>query len=667
MTPHSPIHTLTVVVLIVSLAVTPGLAAATTPTVFVSHSVAASTPAADLGQSTPALADRETLEAWLDETMADQLERHHVPGAAVVVVRDGDLFLAKGYGYADLATGRPVVANETVFGIGSTSKLLTWTAVMQGVEAGRLDLDRDVNDYLTDSPVSIPATYPEPITLEHLGTHTAGFEDSFDGTLVADPAAVRPLGETLAAAQPARVRPPGQFVAYSNYGTALAGHVVAEQSDTAFTSYVQARILDPLGMADTTYEQPVPERLRPRLATGYVYRDGQFRPDTARTWGLAPQGGAMRSTPTDMGRFMLAHLPADRPDAGPTRILAPETVRTMHQRHVTKVPAVPELNGMAYGFIEMDNNGERVVGHWGTTARFMSLLALFPERDVGLFVVYNSAGGAPARFELFDAFVDRYYPRSAVPIVDPPAGAAERAAALAGDYRSLTVSETSWHRVLGVATRTVSVEATDDGSLTTSRLGGPTRTWVERRPGIYEGVGDDDLLVFAFDDRGRATHLYFGSFGPSTYERVPWGESLPVTASVLGGGALAFGLGVLVWGARPLWRRLRGVGGRDPGRRSRIEWALLGGSSLLWLTVMTVFAAAWLNFDAEVAAPSLALQAGLWLRYVALAGTAGVVVTTALAWRTGRWSLRSRLFYTGIAAVGLLVVWQLSLLRILPV
>ena len=102
-------------------------------------------------------------------------QEHHIPGAAVSVVKDGRLFFAKGYGYADLENGIPVDPEQTVFRIGSVGKLFTWTAVMQLAEQGKLDLDADINAYLD---FRIPDTYPQPVTLKHLMTHTAGFEDS---------------------------------------------------------------------------------------------------------------------------------------------------------------------------------------------------------------------------------------------------------------------------------------------------------------------------------------------------------------------------------------------------------------------------------------------------------------------------------------------------------
>ncbi|WP_152040132.1 serine hydrolase domain-containing protein [Salinigranum salinum] len=651
---HPSTHTAIVLALVVVLVSTPPIATAATPTV---HSV----DSAERIEPTD-LSDGDQFERWLDETMADQLERHHVPGAAVVVVGDGEVALAKGYGYADLASQRPVVANETVFSIGSTGKLVTWTAVMQGVEDGRLELDRDVNDYLTDSAVTVPETYPEPITLKHLGTHSAGFEDSFVGMVADSPDEIRSMEETLAAHQPARVRPPGQFVAYSNYGTALAGHVLAEQSDAPFTAYVDERIFTPLGMESTTYAQPLPAELEPRRAVGYTFENGAYTPHDPVIWTLPPEGGSLRTTAADMGRFMLAHLNEERD--GSERILDAETVEEMHSRQFTKSQEAPELNGMAYGFIEMDRNGERIVGHWGDTPRFKSLLALYPERDVGLFVVYNSPGGGPARFELLQAFTDRYYPRSDTPVVVPPDGAVERARALTGDYRSLTVSESSWERVLGLMTRTYTVGATDEGYLTTTSVGAGTGTWVERRPGVYEEVGGSDLLVFGFDESGRATHLFRHAFGPATYERVPWYERLVVLQASLGAGVVGFVSVLLVWLGGFVLRRVRDR--EPPSGRERLARGLLGATSLLWLGVLVIFLFAWINFNAEAASPSLALQSAKVLRYVALVGTVGAVVATGFAWHQEYWTRIIRVHYSVVTLLALLFAWQLYLLRVLP-
>ncbi len=134
--------------------------------------------------------DPVELETFLDGLMAAQMEQNHVAGAAVSVVKEGEVFFAKGYGYADVKNRVPVDPDTTLFSTGSVGKPFTWTAVMQLVEQGKLDLNADVNIYLD---FKIPATYPEPITLIHLMTHTPGFEDRVYGINASAPEKMVPL------------------------------------------------------------------------------------------------------------------------------------------------------------------------------------------------------------------------------------------------------------------------------------------------------------------------------------------------------------------------------------------------------------------------------------------------------------------------------------------
>src|ERR1700719_51945 len=119
--------------------------------------------------------DANDLEAFFDGALLVQLESKHIAGAVVAVVVGDKLVFAKGYGYADVETRRKVDPEKTLFRIASISKLFTWTAVMQLVEEGKIDLDADVNKYLKD--LQIPATFEKPVTLKNLLTHTPGFED----------------------------------------------------------------------------------------------------------------------------------------------------------------------------------------------------------------------------------------------------------------------------------------------------------------------------------------------------------------------------------------------------------------------------------------------------------------------------------------------------------
>jgi CubicO group peptidase (beta-lactamase class C family) len=204
--------------------------------------------------SATGLSDPRELGTFLDRLLSAQLRDDHIPGATVSVVKDGRLFFAKGYGSADLQAGTPVSAQTTLFRIGSLSKLFTATAVMQLAEQGKLNLHADVNTYL--KTFHIPATYPEPITLAHLLTHTAGFEDRETGLYPRTISDLEPLGQWLAEHIPARVRPPGELSAYSNYGFALAGYIVEQVSGLPYAQYVEQHLFQPLGMRESTSVNP---------------------------------------------------------------------------------------------------------------------------------------------------------------------------------------------------------------------------------------------------------------------------------------------------------------------------------------------------------------------------------------------------------------------------
>jgi len=214
------------------------------------------------------------METFLDKLLGKEMQKHHIAGASISVVKDGKLFFAKGYGSADLENGIPVDPERTNFRIGSIAKLFTWTAVMQLAEQGKLDLNEDINTYLD---FRIPDTYPQPITLKDLMTHTAGFEDRYYERLAKDPDELEPPREWLISHMPARVSPPGEVAAYSSYGAALAGYIVARVSGEPYDQYVQEHILNPLGMAHTSARPSMPPEIRAHTSVGYIYKDGAFK------------------------------------------------------------------------------------------------------------------------------------------------------------------------------------------------------------------------------------------------------------------------------------------------------------------------------------------------------------------------------------------------------
>ncbi|HKU22346.1 MAG TPA: serine hydrolase domain-containing protein, partial [Terriglobales bacterium] len=321
------------------------------------------------------------LEAFLDGLIPLQIERDDIAGAVVAVVKDGNVLFEKGYGYADVARKIPVSPQTTLFRPGSISKLFTWTSVMQLVEEGKLDLDRDVNDYID---FKIPPAYGRPITVRDVMTHTPGFEESIKGLFVPTSKEMQPLGKYLATHLPQRVYPPGTTPAYSNYGAALAGYIVQRVSGQPFEEYVQQHVFQPLQMVHSTFAQPLPPNLKPLMSQGYQL--GSQPPKDFEMVQAFP-AGSLSSSADDLAHFMIAHLQDGR--YGDARILQPQTAQLMHARAFVNVPG---MNAMALGFYEESRNGHRIIGHGGDTNWFHSNLHLMLDADVGFFVSYNSAG-----------------------------------------------------------------------------------------------------------------------------------------------------------------------------------------------------------------------------------------------------------------------------------
>jgi CubicO group peptidase (beta-lactamase class C family) len=441
------------------------------------------------------------LEAFLDALIPAQLQNRDIAGAVVSVVKGGRILLAKGYGYADFAAKKPVVAETTLFRPGSISKVFTATAVMQLVEQGKLDLDRDVNEYLD---FEIPRTYPEPVTLRRLLTHTAGFEETLKNLFVPGAREMRPLRDYLLAAMPARIFPPGKVPSYSNYGLTLAGYIVERVSGEPFEKYVAAHIFDPLRMEHSTFAQPLPEALEANMSPGYLAAEQGPRKFEFVTPSPA---GALSATATDMSRLMLALL-GEGTLEGAT-ILKPESVRAMEAR---QFELHPDLHAIGLILMDYSMNGQRIVGHGGDTIFFHSDMMLMPEAQVGLFISYNSAGSRPGggRTEVIRAFLNRYFPEpvTASPQIDLKTAQAD-GRAVSGVYNGSRRGESTLLKVAAVLGQT-SVSADQNGVLTIEGAQSPRgglKRWREVGPLVYREVDGPDLIAFRRDANGVVTDM----------------------------------------------------------------------------------------------------------------------------------------------------------------
>jgi CubicO group peptidase (beta-lactamase class C family) len=439
-------------------------------------------PAGTITTAHPLTAD--DLEAWLDGLVPASLITARTPGAVVSVVKDGQVLLEKGYGWADAEKHVPVDPRSTLFRPGSTSKLFTWTAVMQQVELGKLDLDTDVNQYLD---FRIPVRNGHPLTLRHIMTQTSGFEEVVKDLLTYGPPPP-PLRQVLVDNMPALRADPGTTAGYSNYATAVAGYIVQRVSGEPYDDYIEHHIFGPLGMAHSTFRQPLPASLAPLMAQGYT-ESGQ--PGHGFEVINMPPAGSLSSTADDMSRFMIAHLQDGQ--FADARILQAATAQKMH---TTPKRLFPDLNGIALGFYQQDINGHRVIAHGGDLNYFHSDLALFIDDHVGLFVSVNAPGkegmGEMLRVRLINGFADRYFPHPETATPIDKATAQAHAALIAGRWVSTRRADSTFLRLADLLSPTT-VIANPDGTLTTKTLLDP-ETFVEVAPFLWQEVDGHDKL-----------------------------------------------------------------------------------------------------------------------------------------------------------------------------
>lgn len=582
--------------------------------------------------------DPADLETFFDAFVIEGMAAHTLPGVTVAVVANGTPVFLRGYGYADRERGLPVDPETTLFDVGSVAKLFTFTAVMQLVEQGRLDLHADVNRYLTR--FQVPATFPEPVTAAHLLTHTGGFDEGDIGAAARTSAEVLPVCEYLARRLPPRVRPPGEIIAYSNHGTALAGCLVEEVSGMPFADYIERHIFAPLGMTRSTFVWP-PD-LMADMAVGYQQQNGTLHPvDTYyRHFGPA---GELKTTAADIARFMLAHLSAGQ--YGDARILQPETAQQMHRQQFTHHPLLP---GFTYGFFEDAFNGRRALMHGGdTNPSFSSLLVLLPEENVGLFVAHNTAEYA-FREALVRAFMDRYFPAPDAPAPQPPAGHAARAGRFTGRYApTFMTRETSLEKLLTLFAQ-FQVTADADGVLTLhepAQLPGdvPLR-WVEVEPLVFRSLESDETLVFVQDDAGDLAYMATSRYPAAAFLPLAWYDAPTFHAALLGLCVLLF-LSAIIAGFR-----------RRGGSVLRYLPALIGGLNLLFILGLFVMLQV-LAFDAIFGLPLWA-RGLLALPLLTATLTAIALAHTARAWKTGAGTLAVRLHDSLVILAALACTWQ---------
>jgi CubicO group peptidase (beta-lactamase class C family) len=589
-------------------------------------------------------------DAWLDGFMPITMARADVAGTVVVIVKDGKVLTERGYGYADVAAHRKVDPETTLFRPGSTSKLFTWTAVMQLVEQGKIDLDADVNRYLD---FRIPPKDGKPVTMREIMTHTAGFEDSLHG-LIAPGKVPDRLSKVLKAYIPARVYEPGTTEAYSNYATALAGYIVERLSGMRYEDYIRKNIFDRLGMDHSTFVQPLPANLAPFMSKGYGVASGPPRPFA--TVAFSPAGAAS-ATGADMAKFMIAHLD----NGGP--LLKPETARMMHD---TSRNLLPPLWTIALGFFRQDINGQVSIGHGGDLIGFHSYMWLFPKENVGLFFSMNSdgKGGAsgPIRLGLFEAFADRYFPGPEQSGSVDAKTAADHARMMVGNYWPTRRWDTGYIRFLQLLGQE-QISLNGKGQLVSTlgrSLAGSPRKWVEIAPFLWKDEYGHQRLT-ARVENGKVVRAGFDEHAPVIYyDPVPWYLVSSWLMPVFEFSLAILLLTALSWPISPLVRRHYGV--KAEFARSELTayrtirlFAWLAPVLLLcWLTFMQTLLGDMANMNGQLDWLSYLLQILSVLVFFGLFAAAAWNLWVSFT-GTRRWY--AKLWSVAIAVAAFFILW----------
>lgn len=510
------------------------------------------------------------VDAWLDGKIPDALSNGKIPGAVVTVVHDGQVVTNRGYGYADTGADgeepKPVEAERTLFRWASISKIPTSIAVMQLVEQGKIDLDADISTYVD---VKIDRGFPGDITVRHLLTHTAGFEETYASWHEFD------FDVYVTQKAPKQVFAPGTTPAYSNYGMSLAGYIVQQVSGERFPEYVRRHVLEPVGMETATYEQPLPEALASRLAKGY---DSNGRALPFEFMGDAP-AGRLTGSGADAGRFLMAQLQRS------PEVLQPATWEQMWSSGLgpESLGNLSKASFMGLGYYDKSRNGHRIVGHGGDLpSGYHSDFQIYPDDGTGIFISFNGDGPRTSdlRADLMKGFSDRYYPSvgEQLPQVSPDE-ARPYAQQVSGTYQSTRTFFSTFVAAWEPAGRKITITATENGHL---RIGAEEYVMVE--PWVWQKT-DGSARIAAQVEDGKVVRIgaTIGSYIPQTLAQQ---ALLPV----LVGSSLVLVMVIVAWPIGALRRRWAIRDGRrasDPlpwaGRAARIGAVAAVGAVVAWV------------------------------------------------------------------------------------
>lgn len=453
-----------------------------------------------------------SLKAFFDKLLPSQLKDGNMAGVVVSVVMDDKIQFVESYGTKDAAAGASFDL-DTMTRIGSITKVFMWQSLLKLASEGKIDLDAPIETYAKG--LSIENPFDKPVTLRHLMTHTAGFEDELSTLFVGGEDSTKTLLEDYRRV----IYEPGTTIAYSNYGAGIGGYIVESVSGMSLQDYISQNIYEPLGMSRSTLLEPAREYYD-NVSYGHAYANKQYY--SYEDPGICYQGaGSMSTTAVDMANYMIMHL--NKGNFEGRQIIDEAYLAKMHQVQVTSDDSMP---GITLGMMEWKRNNVNMVWHSGGNETFKSMLLLLPDEDVGLFISYNTKHAEPYRNHVRDAFLDTFYPIE-IEQVQPMEGYKERTAMYVGTYKEGRGSTTNSDKLIYMISRGESLEDNGDGTITFRDT-----TYYEVEPGVFREVGGQAQMRFDFDNKGNPAVLYQDYEPHEVYLKLDFWE-LPTTSGLI--------------------------------------------------------------------------------------------------------------------------------------
>ena len=438
----------------------------------------------------------QNLESALDSLFQQELQEQRIPGAALIIVKDGNVLLKKGYGFSSLGEEINYVnPDSTIFRIGSVTKSFTALALLQQIDQNRIRLQDDVNQYLNS--LKIPKQFNQPITPFHLLTHSAGL-DELRGRRVFNQAEQIGLASFLGT-RLQQIRTPGQVTAYSTYGIALAGLLVEDLTKVSLESYMKTNIWAPLGMQMTSIT--LPEEHGPYTALGYETYNNINVPQPWEWYHTFP-ASSINSTVTDMGKYMQMLLNGGQ--LNNKHILSEDLTKKM----LTQQLAIhPQIDGFTFGLYERTWNGIPSINHGGEMLGYSSFMTLLPEENIGIFVVHHHEG-TNLRYLAIQTIIDALVPQNTEEAMAKKIKLAIEK--FTGSYRWLSNCQTCTG---SSSQQTWQLTAHKDGTLS-----GFNRTFYPIGPLLFKSTDGQRTMGFKTNKEGNIQYMSLGNI--NVFEKV---------------------------------------------------------------------------------------------------------------------------------------------------